>query len=229
MSYPLRHISICVPWHDMSGKGRVCAAPRLNGSCLKLKRIAEDRDDAAVAGKRLDELAQAQWPACAAERMGGQNLRGRREHPLDQRYPPWRVGLIDCFLAALEAVLASNRELELLVLKLRRERLGRHTERLDPRQIALLFDALMAQGTTPEPVDPDAEAREDAALDQEMLGNALDLPDVRFRFAHLNVQLHSEVGYELMKLERSRLYVKHSGWRAAPSKARTGYPARERG
>ena len=72
------------------------------------------------------------------------------------------------FLAALDAVLMKNRELELLVLKLRRERLGRHTERLDPRQIALLFDALLAQGATPEPLDPDAEAREDAALDREI-------------------------------------------------------------
>lgn len=73
MNYPLRHLSIRVPWHDTGWDGRVCAAPRLNGSCLKLKRIAEDRDDAAeesVAGKRLDELPQAQWPACAAERMG---------------------------------------------------------------------------------------------------------------------------------------------------------------
>ncbi|PKO71207.1 MAG: RNA helicase [Betaproteobacteria bacterium HGW-Betaproteobacteria-14] len=73
MNYPLRHISIRVPWHDTGWDGRVCAAPRLNGSCLKLKRIAEDRDDTAeeaVAGKRLDELPQAQWPACAAERMG---------------------------------------------------------------------------------------------------------------------------------------------------------------
>ncbi|MES1243724.1 MAG: AAA family ATPase [Acidobacteriota bacterium] len=73
MNYPLRHISIRVPWHDTGWDGRVCAAPRLNGSCLKLKRIAENRDDAAeeaVAGKRLDELPQARWPACAAERMG---------------------------------------------------------------------------------------------------------------------------------------------------------------
>lgn len=74
----------------------------------------------------------------------------------------------DFLLAALEAVLAANRDLELLVLKLRRERLGGHTERLDTRQIALLFDALTAQGTSPEPIDPDAEAREDAALDQEI-------------------------------------------------------------
>ena len=73
MNYPLRHISIRVPWHDTGWDGHVCAAPRLNGSCLKLKRIAEKRDDAAeeaVANKRLDELPQAQWPACAAERMG---------------------------------------------------------------------------------------------------------------------------------------------------------------
>ena len=51
MNYPLRHISIRVPWHDTGWDGRVCAAPRLNGSCLKLKRIAEDRDDAAGNGK----------------------------------------------------------------------------------------------------------------------------------------------------------------------------------
>lgn len=73
MNYPLRHISIRVPWHDTGWDGRVCAAPQLNGACLKLKRIAEERDDAAeeaVAGKRLDELPQAKWPACAAERMG---------------------------------------------------------------------------------------------------------------------------------------------------------------
>ncbi|MEQ1871771.1 MAG: AAA family ATPase, partial [Vicinamibacterales bacterium] len=73
MNYPFRHVSIRVPWHDTGWDGRVCAAPRLNGSCLKLKRIAEGRDDPAeeaVAGKRLDELPQAKWPACAAERMG---------------------------------------------------------------------------------------------------------------------------------------------------------------
>lgn len=66
-------------------------------------------------------------------------------------------------LAALDSVLVKNRELELLVLKLRRDRLGRHTERLDPRQIRLLFDALVAQGVADHAIDPDAEAREDAA------------------------------------------------------------------
>ncbi|MDZ7790383.1 MAG: hypothetical protein U5L08_07825 [Xanthomonadales bacterium] len=68
----MRHLSIRVPWHDSGWHGRVCAAPGLNASCLKLKRIAENRDDAAesaVAGKSLDELEQSQWPACVAERM----------------------------------------------------------------------------------------------------------------------------------------------------------------
>ena len=36
MNYPLRHISIRVPWHDTGWDGRVCAAPLLNGACLKL-------------------------------------------------------------------------------------------------------------------------------------------------------------------------------------------------
>ena len=73
VGYPLRHVSIRVPWHDTAWDGRVCAAPSLNASCLKLKRIAENRDDAAeeaVAGKRLDELPPERWPACVAERMG---------------------------------------------------------------------------------------------------------------------------------------------------------------
>ena len=71
MSYPLRHISIRVPWHDTSWDGRVCGAPRLNGACLKLKRIAEDRDDdaeEAVAGMSLKDLPQTKWPSCGPSR-----------------------------------------------------------------------------------------------------------------------------------------------------------------
>lgn len=74
MSYPLKHISIRVPWHDTGWDGHVCEAPRLNGACLKLKRIAVDRDDDAeesVAGKSIQDLPQAKWPPCIAERVGG--------------------------------------------------------------------------------------------------------------------------------------------------------------
>jgi hypothetical protein len=47
-------------------------APHLNGSCLKLKRIAEQRDDSAekaIAGKSFNEIPQAKWPCCVDERV----------------------------------------------------------------------------------------------------------------------------------------------------------------
>ena len=71
MNYPLKHISMRVPWHDTSWDGRVCAEPQLNGACLKLKRIAETRDDDAeesVAGSSIEDLSQPEWPSCIAER-----------------------------------------------------------------------------------------------------------------------------------------------------------------
>lgn len=73
MNRPFRHISIRVPWHDTGWDGRVCAAPRLNGACLNLRRIAESRKDEAeekIAGKTLEEVPHHQWPPCVAERMG---------------------------------------------------------------------------------------------------------------------------------------------------------------
>ena len=73
MNYPLKHISIRVPWHDTGWDGRVCTAPQLNGACLKLKRIAETRDDNAeesVAGTSIKDLSQAKWPSCIVERAG---------------------------------------------------------------------------------------------------------------------------------------------------------------
>lgn len=72
MTYPKRHISIRVPWHDTGWDGRVCSKPRLNGSCLKLKRIGQERDDAAedaVAGESLADLPQEKWPCCVTERV----------------------------------------------------------------------------------------------------------------------------------------------------------------
>jgi len=72
-TYPLRHISIRVPWHDSGWDGRVCANPRLNGACLKLKRIGQNRDDAAeeaVASQSIKDLPQEKWPCCVVERVG---------------------------------------------------------------------------------------------------------------------------------------------------------------
>ncbi len=70
--YPLRHVSLRVPWHDTAWDGRVCENPRLNSSCLKLRRIAEGRNDAAeekIKGKLLSDLPEQQWPCCIGERV----------------------------------------------------------------------------------------------------------------------------------------------------------------
>lgn len=74
----------------------------------------------------------------------------------------------DLFIAALEALLDKNRDLELLVAKLRRERLGKKSERLDKAQLALLFEAMQQQPAMEEPADGETEARDDAALDAEI-------------------------------------------------------------
>jgi transposase len=74
----------------------------------------------------------------------------------------------ELLLSALEALLVKNHELEWLLAKLRRERIGRHSERLDPGQLALLFETLLTQGGALTPPDPEAEAQEDAELDREI-------------------------------------------------------------
>jgi len=72
MTYPLRHISLRVPWHDAAWDGRVCTEPRLNSSCLKLRRIAQGRNDAAeekIKARLLSDLPEEQWPCCIGERV----------------------------------------------------------------------------------------------------------------------------------------------------------------
>lgn len=74
---------------------------------------------------------------------------------------------VDFLLSALAAVLEKSRELELLLAKMRR--MGRSSERIDPKQLALLFEELLEQlGTEPEALDPEAEARQDAELEAEI-------------------------------------------------------------
>lgn len=71
MDYPMKHVSILVPWHDTGWEGRVCDNPRGNSSCLRLERIANKRDDDAeesIAGQSIENLERARWPACIAER-----------------------------------------------------------------------------------------------------------------------------------------------------------------
>jgi hypothetical protein len=48
------------------------------------------------------------------------------------------------------------------VAKLRRAYRGTRSERVDPGQLALLFEALLAEGTAAIAVDPEADAHEEA-------------------------------------------------------------------
>lgn len=68
---PFRHLTARVPWHDRGWDGHVCDDPSGNLSCLALRGIANEKDPAAedaVAGRRLDELDQKQFPACVGDR-----------------------------------------------------------------------------------------------------------------------------------------------------------------
>jgi hypothetical protein len=112
--FPQRHLSVRVPWHDAGWTGRVCLAPKLNGACGKLKRIAEQkRDDAeaVIAGQSLDDLPKDQWPCCVHERatfMAPFEMEVIKTHalaavnpthyghfrPTPQRYPAYSAGIV---------------------------------------------------------------------------------------------------------------------------------------
>lgn len=71
IQYPLRHLSIRVPWHDNGWNGTVCRDPAANTSCLVLKNIGANRNDdqeVAASGKSLQQLEPADWPCCIGER-----------------------------------------------------------------------------------------------------------------------------------------------------------------
>ena len=46
--FPTRHLSVRVPWHDAGWNGTVCQDPTHNVACLKLKSIADKKDDDAL-------------------------------------------------------------------------------------------------------------------------------------------------------------------------------------
>lgn len=115
--FPLRHVSIRVPWHDAGWKGVVCSAPHLNGACAKLKHIADAKNEHAelgIAGKSLDEIPRDQWPCCVDERatfmapfeidqIKQHALAGKNpEHyghfrPTAQRFPAYSAGAVPFF------------------------------------------------------------------------------------------------------------------------------------
>lgn len=74
---------------------------------------------------------------------------------------------VEYSLAALAAVLRKSGELELLLAKLQRERVGKRGEQTDNAQLALLLEEMLRNLPQPE-IDPEALAREDAALSKEI-------------------------------------------------------------
>jgi hypothetical protein len=131
--FPLRHVSIRVPWHDSGWKGKVCDAPQLNGACAKLKGIAagkKDHQEILVAGRSLDEIPREQWPCCINERatfMAPFEMGQVKTHalaasnprhyghfqPTPQRYPAYSAGVVPFFWMMRKNMEAYRDRLEL--------------------------------------------------------------------------------------------------------------------
>ena len=88
ISFPIRHVSVRVPWHDTGWNGSVCVAPQNNLACLKLKNVAESKDDAEeaeLAGRHFASLQPYELPPCVTERAAFMSPRGfSRNH--EHRY-----------------------------------------------------------------------------------------------------------------------------------------------
>lgn len=113
-NFPLRHVSIRVPWHDSGWAGTVCLSPQLNGACAKLKRIAggkKDEQEIPIAGQSFEQLPPEQWPCCVEERatfMAPFEMVHEKKHALaavnpeiyghfqsaPQRYPAYSAGIV---------------------------------------------------------------------------------------------------------------------------------------
>ncbi len=145
--FPLRHLSIRVPWHDAGWRGTVCKEPHLNGACAKLKSIGRAKKinaELPIAGKSLEGLPPEQWPCCVQERatfmapfavqdenhhalaaMGVQEFGHFR--PTLQHFPPYSAGVVPFFWLLVKN-LESFREIQGLDVDSSREpKFRRHT------------------------------------------------------------------------------------------------------
>ena len=113
-NFPLRHLSVRVPWHDSGWKGVICQAPHLNGACVKLKGITDKKNDeqeCKIAGRSLEDLEAQDLPPCVNERgsfMASFELEPIKRHalahmnpadyghfqPTLQRYPAYSAGVV---------------------------------------------------------------------------------------------------------------------------------------
>ena len=95
ISYPLRHISVRVPWHDNGWNGSVCKDPKFNTACLKLKNISNSKDEEAeefVKGLSFQDLIakDVPFPPCVNERatfMANFDFVQHKRHPYVETSP----------------------------------------------------------------------------------------------------------------------------------------------
>lgn len=91
--YPLKHLSIRVPWHDSAWNGTICQNPKANGACLALKTCALKRNDESEqskAGQSLSELDEKDFPVCIGERatfMAPTSIHKTLSHPYTEASP----------------------------------------------------------------------------------------------------------------------------------------------
>jgi len=92
--YPLRHLSLRVPWHDNGWDGSICKNPSLNESCLILPRISAEKQDLStdnIKGKSLKDLKPTEYPVfCLLERstfMAPFSFTLERNHPYQNTSP----------------------------------------------------------------------------------------------------------------------------------------------
>lgn len=92
-SLPLRHISLRVPWHQAGWNGTICGRPGHNTACLKLKNIADSKDERAEAehaGKSINDLTAENYPPCVKERatfMAPFSFSRMHQHPYAESSP----------------------------------------------------------------------------------------------------------------------------------------------
>jgi hypothetical protein len=144
LEFPLRHLSIRVPWHDAGWAGVVCQKPQLNGACAKLKRIARhkrDEQEVPTAGQSFEDIPHEQWPCCVDESAAFMApfemelvkrhalVEGGSEHyahfgPTPQRYPAYSAGIVPFLWMMRENLNYYRDQLELDVDESREPDLG---------------------------------------------------------------------------------------------------------
>lgn len=126
--YPLRHLSVRVPWHDDGWSGTVCKAPHLNGACTKITRIGREKRDEVevrIAGQSFEILPQGQRPYCIHENSAfmapflitriQKHVSGERGGylPTEQDFPPYTIGVKPFRWLGLDRLDRFKRELKL--------------------------------------------------------------------------------------------------------------------